>query len=66
MKVAIVIPIHNEATHVEKMLDSLFGQSLNPTEVIIVDDHSSGANVIDAYSTNPKVMAFLYEETSIN
>ena len=41
MKVAIVIPIHNEATHVEKMLDSLFGQSLNPTEVIIVDDHST-------------------------
>ncbi len=41
MKIAIVIPIHNEEAHVEKMLNSIFGQSLKPSEVIVVDDQST-------------------------
>ncbi len=41
MKIAIIIPVHNEAPHIENMLSSIFDQTLKPSEVILVDDQST-------------------------
>jgi len=37
----IVIPAHNEANFIGKTLQSLINQSLRPTKIVVVDDHSS-------------------------
>jgi len=37
----IVIPAHNEANFIGTTLQSLINQTLPPTKVVVVDDHSS-------------------------
>ena len=41
MKFNIVIPAHNEADFIGSTLQSLINQSLRPTKIVVVDDHSS-------------------------
>ncbi|MFC4219233.1 glycosyltransferase family 2 protein [Flagellimonas marina] len=41
MRISIVIPAHNEATHLKDCLDSFVAQTHRPDEVIIVDDNST-------------------------
>lgn len=41
MHISIIIPAHNEATFLSSCLDSFVAQTLQPTEVIIVDDNST-------------------------
>lgn len=41
MKIAIVIPAHNEAAFIKDCLLSLCKQSYLPSEIIVVNDHSS-------------------------
>jgi glycosyltransferase involved in cell wall biosynthesis len=43
MNFYIVIPAHNEAPYIGKMLDSLANQTLLPKQVVVVDDHSTDA-----------------------
>ena len=41
MKIAIVIPIHNEAAHIEQVLSALIGQTTQAAEVVLVNDQST-------------------------
>lgn len=41
MKFYIVIPAHNEADFIGSTLQSLINQTLQPTKIVVVDDHSS-------------------------
>lgn len=41
MNFSVVIPTHNEAAHIEKTLHSLFAQTRQPSQVIVVDDFST-------------------------
>ena len=41
MKITIIIPVYNEQAHIEHMLGSLAGQTIKPSQVIIVDDNST-------------------------
>ena len=41
MKFYIVIPAHNEANFIGITLQSLINQTLLPTKIVVVDDHSS-------------------------
>ena len=41
MKIAIIIPVYNEQAHLELMLNSVVGQTMKATQVIIVDDNST-------------------------
>ena len=56
MKFYIVIPAHNEADFIGTTLQSLINQTILPTKVVVVDDHSSDetAAIVTALSkTHP-------------
>ena len=52
MKIAIVIPAHNEEAFLGKTLQSLVEQTLLPQNLIIVNDHSTDStqSIIDRFS----------------
>lgn len=41
VKFSIIIPVYNKRPHIKRCLDSVFNQTYNTFEVIIVDDHSN-------------------------
>lgn len=43
MKYYVVIPAHNEESFIAKTLDSLVSQTILPSKVVVVDDHSIDA-----------------------
>ena len=40
-RISVVIPLYNKAPHILKTLDSVFAQSVQPCEIIVVDDGST-------------------------
>ncbi|QIZ76364.1 glycosyltransferase family 2 protein [Ferrimonas lipolytica] len=49
--IAVVIPLFNKALHIADTLASVFNQTLQPTEIIVVDDGSTddGADIVRQY-----------------
>ena len=41
MLYSVIIPLHNEKDYIEKMIQSLINQSLQPQEIILIDDNST-------------------------
>jgi glycosyltransferase involved in cell wall biosynthesis len=54
----VVVPIHNGARELSDALDSLFRQSLPPTQVVVVDDGSidDGAELATSHPLRPTVI----------
>ena len=54
MKYSIVIPAHNEEKFIRITLDSIVKQTLLPTEVVVVNDHSTDKTkeIIESYVTD--------------
>lgn len=52
MKIAVVIPAHNEAKNLAKTLQSLVEQSVQPEQLIVVNDSSTDKtqSIIDSFS----------------
>jgi glycosyltransferase involved in cell wall biosynthesis len=50
MNVSIVIPVYNEAGHLAACLEAIAAQTVNPYEVIVVDNNSTDATVAVAES----------------
>tara|TARA_B100001057_G_scaffold170389_1_gene171162 strand:+ start:1037 stop:1900 length:864 start_codon:yes stop_codon:yes gene_type:complete len=52
MKIYVIIPIYNEATFLEKSINSFVNQTVIPKKVIYVDDNStdSSKNIVSKYS----------------
>src|SRR4051812_30309792 len=48
MKVSIVIPVYNEAAHLGACLEAISRQTVQPHEVIVVDNNSTDASVVVA------------------
>jgi len=46
LKITIIIPVYNEQAHIEHMLGSLAGQTIKPSQVIIVDDNSTDTPLV--------------------
>lgn len=51
-KVSVIVPVYNKAEYIERCLDSVFNQSFNDFELIVIDDHSSDGSY--EYLTNRK------------
>ena len=54
MKILIIIPIFNEANHLDKCLRSFINQTIKPTNLILVNDGSTddSKKIINRYSKN--------------
>src|SRR5438445_738298 len=44
MLLSVIVPVHNAAPYLARMLDSVYAQSLADREVILVDDGSTDAS----------------------
>ena len=60
-KVSVIIPNYNHAPYLKERLDSVFNQSFQGFEVILLDDSSTdnSIEVLNIYTSNPKVSHFI-------
>ena len=65
-KVTVIIPNYNHAQYLSQRLDSIFNQTYQNFEVIILDDCSTdnSKDIIEKYRTNPKVSHIIYNNTN--
>lgn len=65
-KVSVIVPNYNHAPYLRQRLDSIFNQTFQDFEVIILDDCSTdnSKEIIEQYQSNPKVSHIVYNETN--
>lgn len=63
-KVSIILPSYNHAAFLLKRLDSVFSQTFQDFEVILLDDKSTdaSASVLEQYANHPKVSHFIVND----
>ena len=60
--ISVVVPSHNDERHIEACLDSLLGQTLKPSEIVVCDDASTDGTrsvVRDWQRRHPEVSLLL-------
>ena len=64
--VSIIVPNYNHAPYLRQRLDSIFSQSFQDFEVIILDDCSTdnSKEIIEEYRSRPQVSHIIYNETN--
>jgi len=64
--VSIIIPNYNHARYLEQRLDSVFNQTYQNFEVIILDDCSTdnSLEIIEKYKDNPHLSLVVVNETN--
>lgn len=63
MRISVVIPTYNRKTPLERALNSVFSQTLEPLEVIVVDDGSSDGSADLVRRTFPQA-TYIYQENA--
>ena len=58
-KITVIIPVKNEEEKIERCLEAVFGQTIKPFEVIVIDGHSTDNTVGNA---NKFPVRVFYEE----
>lgn len=48
-RISVVIPVKNEEEKIERCLEAVFSQALEPHEVIVVEGHSTDGTFEDAH-----------------
>lgn len=63
-KVSVIVPNYNHAPYLRQRLDSIFNQSFQDFEVIILDDCSTdnSKEIIEEYRNRPQVSHVVYNE----
>jgi len=63
-KVSIIVPNYNHAPYLPKRLDSIFNQTYQDFEVILLDDCSTdnSVEILEKYANYPKVSHFIINE----
>ncbi len=64
IKVSIIVPNYNHAPYLHKRLESVFNQSYQDFEVILLDDCSTdnSVKILEKYANHPKVSHFIINE----
>lgn len=64
--VSVIVPNYQHARYLQQRMESIFQQTWQDIEVIILDDCSAddSRSIIAQYSKHPKVKAVLYNETN--
>ncbi|MBP5768280.1 MAG: glycosyltransferase family 2 protein [Fibrobacter sp.] len=64
--VSIIVPNYNHAPYLRQRLDSIFNQTFQDFEVIILDDCSTdnSKEIIEEYGSRPQVSHIIYNETN--
>ncbi|HNU59705.1 MAG TPA: glycosyltransferase family 2 protein [Aquaticitalea sp.] len=62
--VSVIVPNYNHARFLQQRLDSIFNQTYQDFEVIILDDCSTdnSLEILEPYKNHPKVSAFIVNE----
>lgn len=65
-KVSIIVPNYNHAKYLNKRLDSIFNQTYQDFEVILLDDCSSDSSlsILNEYSSHPRVSHFIRNQAN--
>lgn len=65
-KVSVIVPNYNHAPYLRQRLDSIFNQTFQDFEVIILDDCSTdnSKEIIEEYRSKPQVSHIVYNETN--
>lgn len=65
-KVSVIIPNYNHAPYLRQRLDSIFNQTFQDFEVIILDDCSTdnSKEIIEEYRSKPQISHIVYNETN--
>lgn len=58
-KISVIIPVKDEEKKIERCLEAVFGQTIKPFEVIVVDGHSTDKTVRKARKFSVNI---LYED----
>lgn len=59
---SVIVPVHNKAPHINRMVNSILGQSYSQFELILIDDASTdGSSDIIRKYTDPRVRTFKRE-----
>ena len=65
-KVSVIVPNYNHAPYLRQRLDSIFNQTYQDFEVIILDDYSTdnSREIIEEYRSRPQLSHIVYNETT--
>lgn len=65
-KVSIILPNYNHAKYLRERLDSIFNQSFQDFEVILLDDCSTdnSVEILEKYTKHPKVSHFIVNKVN--
>jgi len=61
IKISVIVPNYNHAPYLKERLDSIFNQSFQSFEVILLDDNSTDNSneILESYAKNEKVSHFI-------
>ena len=64
--VSVIIPNYNHALYLQVRLDSVFNQTYQDFEVIILDDCSTdnSREIIEKYANNPKTSHIIFNDVN--
>lgn len=64
--VSVIVPAYNAERQIASALETVFGQTYSPTEIIVIDDGSfdNTADIIKQYQTKRTNVIYMYQENS--